>query len=77
MVEEKARRSKDWQDYVGNYCKLVYEDGVEKDGSPHYSTKRGTIDKVTKTHMILKEQAKGGYTAINLLKILRIEISDR
>jgi len=74
MVKEQARKSKEWSDYVDKHCKLVYEDGIEKDGSPHYSTKTGTIDKVTKTHIILKEDKKQGYTAINLLKVLRIEM---
>ncbi len=74
MVIEQAKKSKDWADYVGKHCKLVYEDGIEKDSSPHYSTKTGIIDKVTKTHIILKEDNKKGYTAINLMKVLRIEM---
>jgi len=76
MVMEKARRNKDWTEYIGRFCKLVYEDGIEDDGSPHYSTKKGKIEKVTKTHIILKEVGKRGVTAINLFKVLRIEIAD-
>lgn len=73
MVKEAARKSKEWAEYVGKQCKLVYEDGVEKDGAPHYSMKSGVLNKVTKTHIIITE-SKGGYTAINLLKVLRVEI---
>lgn len=76
MVMEQAKKDKEWADYSGRRCKLVYEDGVEQDGSPHYSTKKGVIEKVTKTHIILKEETRRGVTAINLLKILRLEIDE-
>ena len=74
MVKEEAKKNKDWAEYAGRFCKLIYEDGVDDDGKPHYSSKRGKIEKVTKTHLILQEDGKRNLTAINLLKILRMEI---
>lgn len=74
MVLEPAKKSKEWTEYIGKFAKLIYEDGVERDGSPHFSTKRGIIEKVTKTHIILKEEGKKGFTGINLFKVLRIEM---
>lgn len=76
MVQEAAKTNKDWAEYTDKFCKLVYEDGIEKDGSPHFSSKIGNIEKVTKTHIILKEKNRRGVTAINLFKVLRIEISE-
>ena len=73
MVGEPAKKNKDWEEYVGQRVKIVYEDGMERDGkTPHMSIKKGSIEKVTKTHMILCEDDKG-LVAINLLKILRAE----
>jgi ribosome maturation factor RimP len=77
MVEEAAKKNKEWSEFIGKQCKLVYEDGTEKDGSPHYSTKKGTIIKATKTHLIMTEEGKTSYTAINLFKILRAEIENQ
>lgn len=72
MVQEAAKKNTDWNEYIGKTIKLVYQDGVEKDGAPHYSTKKGLLEKVTKTHLILKEPSQK-FQAINLMKVLRIE----
>ncbi len=77
MVNEPARRNTEWQKYEGFDCKLVYVDGHERDGQgnavEHLSVKKGKVDKVTKTHMILSV-GTGKYEAIKLLDIKRAEL---
>ena len=73
MVKESHRRSTEWKKYEGMFMYLVFEDGVEKDGSPHLSIKKGIVDKVTKTHVILKKEPDG-YEGINNLRIVRFSL---
>lgn len=72
MVTKKPDKS--WSEYLGQWCKLVYEDGLEPTGAPHLSIKKGIIEKVTDSHMILDEENKNNLVGVNIHKILRFEI---
>jgi hypothetical protein len=73
MVQEAAKTNKDWTPYERSKIKLLYKDGTDDKGREHLSMKRGLLEKVTKTHAILREDGKTTWTAINLLEIVRIE----
>lgn len=73
MVQEAAKTQKDWTQYENSKIKLIYKDGTDEKGRDHLSMKRGLLEKVTKTHAIIREEGKRTWTAINLLEIIRME----
>ncbi len=66
-----------WLNQVGKFLKIVYEDGRNREGSPHYSTKEGKLIYVTDTHLILEQDVSGKEIGILKTKILRFESGAR
>lgn len=61
-----------WENFKDRECTLYYKDGVEPDGTEHYSKKEGFIYGQTSTHLLIKEHGSNRLTGILLSSILRI-----
>lgn len=64
---------KGWKKYLNQFCNLIYQDGVQNDGKPHFSKKQGLIVDFNSTHLFIKEETVQG---IRIESILRIELEE-
>lgn len=65
--KRKMEKVGDWRLFLNKEIKIILQDGEN-----HFSKKQGLLVQATPTHLFIKHS--GDLEAINLMKILRVEV---